>query len=90
MQSVFLGTNNNETQLDLKWTALSGTETGNSAILAYELYWDSNTGNANILLRQGLVTNHLLSGLQAGKDYIFKVRSSNVYGYGDFSDPVTL
>lgn len=90
MAPVFLGSNNNETQLELKWTQLSGSQTGNSAITTYELYWDSNTGTANILLKSGLQLSLLLQSLQPGHLYIFKVRAKNVYGYGDFSDQVTF
>jgi hypothetical protein len=66
MQNVFLGTNNNETTLELKWFALSGAQTGNSALQYYELYWDSNTGLPNILLKQGLVSSFIQAGLQPG------------------------
>jgi hypothetical protein len=30
-----------ETQIMVNWTSLTGANTGNSAILGYELYWDA-------------------------------------------------
>jgi hypothetical protein len=68
------------------WTELTGTATGNSAILSYNLYWDNGTGNSNIELVDSLQTNFTVTGLTGGVNYKFKVRARNIYGYSDFSD----
>jgi hypothetical protein len=36
------------------------------------------------------VTQKLITGLTSGKGYIFKVRARNIYGYGPFSNLVTI
>jgi len=73
------------------WSSLaSGIETGSSPILAYNLWWDSNSGTVNIDLYESLATSYTVSGLVPGALYQFKVRAKNIYGYGPFSDVVTL
>lgn len=59
MQSPQLGTNVNENQLEILWTSLTGVDTGNSDILGYQLYWDAQTGVANVLLVETLSELHL-------------------------------
>jgi hypothetical protein len=76
-----------ETTLTIIWSVLSGSlNTGNSAILAYEVYWDANTGITNILLLDANTLTHLVERLEPGLTYEFKVRARNIYGYGPFSD----
>jgi len=81
-----------ETMMVISWTALtSATDTGNSAITAYNLYWDAGAGtSATISLYEGLTTSYTLTGLISGKNYRFKIRAKNIYGYGTFSNEVTL
>lgn len=64
------------------WTALTGTQTGNSPILSYNLYWDNGSGSAIYELTDSFVTTFTVTGLTGGSNYIFKVRARNVYGYG--------
>jgi hypothetical protein len=53
--------------------------------------WDSgNPGLATIIASQNLELSKILYGLTRGTDYQFKVRAQNVYGYGEFSDVVTI
>lgn len=68
----------------------STADIGNSAILSYEVYWDANTGNLNLLLSDNLDTLKLVERLDAGLSYKFKVRARNIYGYGPFSDVTDL
>jgi hypothetical protein len=65
---------------------MSYDETGNSQILAYNLWWDANSGITNIDLFEDLSSSTIVTGLVAGSAYQFKVRARNIYGYGDFSD----
>jgi hypothetical protein len=37
-----------------------------------------------------LLLTKLLIGLTGGQDYLFKVRAQNIYGYGEFTDLVTI
>jgi hypothetical protein len=87
MTSVSKDISSTETTLTIVWSALSGNlNTGNSAILAYEVYWDANTGIANILLHDANSLIDLVERLEPGYTYEFKVRARNIYGYGPFSD----
>jgi hypothetical protein len=89
---VVTKTSGDETQMVISWTALSSaTDIGNSAILAYNLYWDTGAGtSATTSLYEGLTTSYTLTGLTSGRNYKFKIRARNVYGYGSFSTEVTL
>ena len=79
------------TSLVLNWSSLiSDTETGNSEILAYNVWWDSNTGTVNIDLFEGLTLTYTVSGLVPGNEYKFAIRARNIYGFGPYSDIVTL
>ena len=71
--------------LEILWTELTGSQTGNSDILGYQLYWDAQTGTADIPLIETTDTSHIQTSLQPGKPYIFKIRARNVYGVGPFS-----
>ena len=68
-------------------------EVGNSAILSYQLYWDNGDTTAaevDILIEDALQLSRVVTGLQQGSDYRFKVRAVNIYGPGEFSDVVTI
>jgi hypothetical protein len=79
------------TSIKVLWTTLiSNQETGNSQILSYNLWWDANSGTTNINLYEDFTSTIIVEGLVPGSGYQFKVRASNIYGYGEFSDVVTL
>lgn len=42
------GSATSESQLQVNWATLTGTDTGNSAILSYSLYWDNGSGTPSI------------------------------------------
>jgi hypothetical protein len=67
------------------WTAPTGSATGNSAIISYDLYWDAGSGSPTFQLTDTNVNQYTIQGLIAGVNYIFKVRSKNIYGYGLYS-----
>ena len=53
----------------LTWTALSSaTDTGNSAIIAYNVYWNAGVtaNSATTSLYEGLTTTYTLTGLTSG------------------------
>jgi hypothetical protein len=58
--------------------------------LAYNLWWDANSGTTNIDLYEGLTGSTIVEGLNPGSQYQFKVRARNIYGYGEFSDTIIL
>lgn len=48
MSSPTRGSDTSESQIQVNWASLTGTNTGNSAILSYALYWDNGSGTSNI------------------------------------------
>jgi Fibronectin type III domain len=78
--------NNTITEITLAWSALTDISTGNSEILAYSLYWDENSGLANIRLIKDLVTLFEVRGTTGGLNYKFRVTATNIYGEGEPSD----
>jgi hypothetical protein len=69
----------------VQWSALSGTQTGNSPITSYNLYWDNGSGTVNIQLIDSLTTSYIVYGVTPGSNYNFQVRAKNIYGYSAFS-----
>ena len=88
------GAGTSQTQIQVEWQALTAaTEdgTGSSPILSYQLMWDNGEGgDATLAVDDSLVLSKTIIGLTQGQDYLFKVRARNVYGYGEFSDLVTI
>lgn len=89
MQSVTKGSESTASSLQINWVGLyTPEETGNSEILGFQLFWDANSGSANIKLFEAQPNEFTYSvhSLVAGLEYQFKVRAENIYGYGDFSE----
>lgn len=74
--------------LTMNWIALSGADAGNSAVIAYSLYWDAGDALAVTFtpLTDALVTSFTVNGVTGGATYRFLVRARNIYGYGPYSD----
>ena len=78
-------------QIEVNWLALTTPlEIGNSPILSYMLLWDNNSGSVDITVTDSDTLTSLITGLDQGNDYKFKVSARNIYGYGPFSDEVTI
>lgn len=91
MTVITMGSLSTATSLQLQFSQLiSYNETGNSEILGYNIWWDANTGVTNISLTETIMTNYTVNGLIAGYSYMFKIRAFNIYGYGPFSEIITL
>jgi hypothetical protein len=84
------------TQVSVYWSMLTtGEEIGDSAILSYNLQWDQGLGGddeADWTDLIGSPVDSLLTtftaetGIAGGSFYAFRVRASNIYGFGPFSD----
>ena len=76
----------------MNWIALSGSNAGNSDVIAYSLYWDNGvtTGTADTELTDALVTSFTVNGVTGGLAYRFRVRARNIYGYGPYSVETTV
>ena len=69
-----------DTQVTVSWTSLTGIDTGNSEIIAYQLYYDNSLGTPNIKIYESLLNQLTINGLEGGKTYRFVVRAKNIYG----------
>jgi hypothetical protein len=79
-----------EAQIALSWAALGAPADGNSAVTAYNVYWDNGGGSTDIALLDSLSTSVTVPGLTGGVSYKFKVRARNIYGDGDFSPELVV
>lgn len=77
-----------ETEITISWSLLSGSEaTGNSDILAYNLYWDKGSeSQPNIKLISTLDTQFQIKGTVGGVTYKFVIAAENIFGEGQLSD----
>lgn len=55
-----------ETEITVAWSELTGTLTGNSEILSYNLYWDDHTGVVNKRIASGKMLNFTVAGTTGG------------------------
>ena len=75
----------------IDWVALSGVQAGNSAVIAYSLYWDNAVDvTADIELVDALVTTFTVNGVTGGATYNFRLRARNIYGYGAYSNVLVV
>ena len=77
-------------RISLKWSDLTDTSTGNSAITAYVLLYDNAGATIDFELLNTLATEFTATGLTGGQDYRFTVQACNVYGCGAASDSITV
>ena len=91
------GTNTAYNQVEIILTAVTGSNTGESDILSYEIYWNQGSlvntyVSLDVITATTDATQTYLqtSGLTQGITYQYKYRAINVYGEGDFSDPVSI
>ena len=81
-----------DTYITLRWTPLSGAAAGNSAVVAYSLYWDqgdATRATADTPLMDSLDTHYVVTGVTGGAPYRFVVSARNIYGPGAFSPVLT-
>jgi hypothetical protein len=75
-------------QIGLSWVA--PVFNGGSPVLDYAIWYD-NAGQTYIELVNGLTSaSYTATGLTQGLTYKFKVETRNAYGYGFFSDVLTV
>jgi len=89
------GAGTGEAQLVIDWDALVAPDNGGSAATSYNLQWDQGTGTYGPHLTgvaaDYLSTSHTqTAALLAGGVYRFRYRAANKYGWGPFSDEVTI
>jgi hypothetical protein len=82
-----------DTAITLHWLPLTGTDAGNSDVIAYSLYWDegdATRSTADTPLTDALITTFAVTGVTGGTPYRFRVRARNIYGPGAFSAVTTV
>lgn len=82
-----------DTQILLHWIPLTGADAGNSGVIAYSLYWDAGDSAktaADVALVDADITSFLVTGVEGGRTYRFRVRARNIYGDGPFSDELIV
>jgi hypothetical protein len=83
-------------QIVLDWVALTGLNTGYSAITNYELQWDYGTAGVAWASLTGVTGPFIFTSYQVstlivqGVDYQFKIRALNMWGSGPFSLTTTI
>ncbi len=83
-------TSKSTTSVTIDWTAPTGTATGNAAITSYKLVWDDDNDGAFDELTDSPVLTYTASSLTGGSTYKFKVKATNIYGYGTFSSELSV
>ncbi|MCP3681809.1 MAG: fibronectin type III domain-containing protein, partial [bacterium] len=89
------GTNTNDSQIEVDYTALVSPNTGYSSVTSYSLEWDSGSNGLSFTPLVGYSSDSLnltytKIGLTSGQNYIFKYRAKNIYGWGPYSSDVTI
>jgi hypothetical protein len=79
-----------EAQISIEWPALTSPDDGNSAVLAYTVYWDNGGGTPSLPLLDALQTSVSVDGLTGGTTYRFKVKARNIYGAGPWSTELAV
>jgi len=82
-------------QLVVDWAALTAPNNGGSAVFSYNLQWDNGSGTISTDLIGSAsnftsLTHTQSAGVTAGGSYKFRYRASNKYGWGPFSDEVSI
>lgn len=79
------------------WSELvTQQETGGTEILSYNVQWDTGTDGRSWSNLAGYSSNFIASSytatasIVAGETYLIKVRARNYWGWGDFSDTITI
>jgi hypothetical protein len=87
----------NQHQITVEWSSFDlAIKTGGASLLSYHLQWDKATDGAQWFDIQGLDPSSLLltatqtNEVVGGQIYQFRVRASNVHGWGPYSEVVAI
>lgn len=89
MTAVTRGSNTGPTQVDVRWTTVSTSpENGGATVSSYNMQWDKGTNGVTWYHLVGFSPSSLstslvvTSGVISGSTYKFRVRASNLMGWG--------
>ena len=93
---VKLGTTSQK-NIDFSWDRLTtNEETGGTSILSYNVQWDGGTSGYQFYNRVGYSatfdgdTYSISANVEVGKSYQVKIAAKNYWGWGAFSDVLTI
>jgi len=82
-----------DTQIKVDYGMLTDPEDGGSPVLTLHLEWDQGKGVWSSLIggtSYSKLTSFIVTGLTPGKWYQFRYRAKNDFGWGGYSDPVSV
>jgi len=96
MSAPTSGSTTSSSQIEVDWTALTtAAQTGGASITSYHLQWDAGT-NTTWYDVIGLSPSYtstsviLSTSIVAGNTYYFRVRASNIIGWGSYSSTASI
>ena len=87
------GAETDHTKIVLEWDTPDASKTGNSQITKYEIYMKENGVFKQQVIDtvQNMGQKHTFSvGIKASTQYTFKMRMENVYGWGPYSQEISI
>jgi hypothetical protein len=96
MTAPFSGIDTNQNQIHVDWTAPTALGTGGAAITSYNLQFNSGSNEATWTDVVGFnpaftgLSTVISSTISPGLTYKFRVRASNIHGFGTFSDVFSI
>ena len=78
------------------WDTIGSPQNGDSEITSYSLEWDVGSGGVTWIREVGFLSNSLATthtvtdNIIIGHEYQFRLRAKNVWGWGAYSEVVTI
>ena len=83
-------------QIQVDWNTVSAPDNGDAEVTSYSLEWDASTGGASWVSLVGYLSNYLgqtylvTDNVIEGREYQFRLRAKNAWGWGAYSDVTTI
>ena len=96
MQPPQRGASTSTTQIEVFWDTIGSPEDGDSAVTSYSLEWDVGSEGQTWVRELGYLSNSLATtytvtdNVLIGQEYQFRLRAKNIWGWGIYSDVVTI
>ena len=96
MHAPIRGINTATNQVQVDWSTIAPPDNGDAEVTSYSLEWDANTNGASWVSLVGYLSNYLgtsylvTDNVIEGREYQFRLRAKNVWGWGVYSDVTTV